>query len=922
MMFGLFGDLNKKEVSKIEPIVGQINQHSSTIEALTKEQIRIRVEELKTKVQDEIKAVVGDESESALIQNEDEREKWQIDRLKKVEQSVLDEILPEAFALVREAAKRTIKERHFDVQLTGGVVLHQGKIAEMRTGEGKTLVATLPAFLNALTGKGVHIVTVNDYLAKRDAAWMGQIFDYLGVTVAAIGHETSLIYDTKAKKQQEKDAQLAAEEQGLVYTSDDSPLAAVSRKAAYQADIVYGTNNEFGFDYLRDNMAQDPEQMVQRELHYAIVDEVDSILIDEARTPLIISAPAEESASEYHRFAKLVTNLEAEKDYTVDEKMKAISLTDAGIAKMESLLGLKNIYEQGVHLVHYMEESLKANILFTRDKDYVVKDGEVVIVDEFTGRMMPGRRYSEGLHQAIEAKEGVEVQKESLTLATISFQNLFRIYQKLSGMTGTAATEAEEFHKIYKLEVVEIPTNRPNQRHDFSDQIYQTVDEKFKAVCKDVAERHQKGQPILIGTISIEKNEYLSQLLTKAGVKHELLNAKNHEKEAHIIAHAGAVGAVTVATNMAGRGTDIKITKEVAEVGGLHVIGTERHESRRIDNQLRGRTGRQGDVGSSQFFVSMDDDLMRIFGGERLKSIMTTLRLPADMPIENKMISRAIESAQKKVEGHNFDTRKHLVEYDDVMNKHREVIYKRRRRILHMNTAEAQNHYIKNQFLSTAEERIRATLNSYLETNQDLTKAKDEIQRIIGVDLAGTEANLDSILSQVKQQYDAREQRFGAEIMRQIEKAIYLRAIDTAWIDHLTAMDHLRDGIGLRGYGQYDPLVAYKQESYKMFQRLLQVIDSAALEMIFRVEVAQAAAQPKPEKVQLKGADESDSGGGFTKEKTLEKTKVQKLMSSEADRSSNKPTGESKKVGRNDPCPCGAKKADGTPVKYKHCHGR
>ncbi len=917
-MFGIFGDLNKRELKKLEPLVQQVNEFEVGVEKLSKADIQKRTGELKGLVQQKLQeALKTDQSSPDEQMTADRLDQWERTRRKKAIQKATEEVLPEAFALVREAARRTLKERHFDVQLYGGMVLHQGKIAEMRTGEGKTLVATLPVYLNALAGRGVHVVTVNDYLAKRDAAWMGQVYDYLGLTVAAIGHEASLLYDPKRKAELEKAAQKESEEQGLVFTSDDSPLAPITRSAAYAADITYGTNNEFGFDYLRDNMAQDASQAVQRGLHYAIVDEVDSILIDEARTPLIISAPAAESTSEYRRFAGLVRNLEIETDYTVDEKLKAVVLTDDGIKKMESLLGIANIYDSGgVILVHHLEEALKAEVLFSRDRDYVVKDGEVVIVDEFTGRLMPGRRYSEGLHQAIEAKEGVEVKKESMTLATISFQNLFRLYDKLAGMTGTAATEAEEFHKIYHLDVVEIPTNRPNQRTDFPDLVYKTAGAKFKAVVDEITERNKQGQPILVGTVSIEKNELLSDLLKKSGVKHELLNAKNHEREAHVIAGAGHKGAVTVATNLAGRGTDIKLGPGASELGGLHVIGTERHESRRIDNQLRGRTGRQGDAGSSQFFISMEDDLMRIFGGDRLKNIMTTLKMPEDQPIEHGMISRAIEGAQKKVEGHNFDIRKHLVEYDDVMNKHREVIYRRRRSVL---LQREDGEGLKSEIMQLLEHRIRAVLEVHLASGAELDTARTELERMLGVSLAGIDTNLETIKGKVEQIYQEREKTLGDELTRVVERSVYLRAIDVLWIEHLTNMDRLREGISLRGYGQYDPLVAYKQESYRMFQDLLAAIESTVVETIFRVEVAQ---QNQSAKELESGASEEASGQVFQEVKTEQKVakqlakkdKVQELMQRETMRSSV--PASSKKPGRNDPCWCGSGK------KYKKCHGK
>ncbi len=744
----------------------------------------------------------------------------------------LDDLLPEAFAAVREAAKRTIGQRHFDVQLMGGVVLHQGKIAEMKTGEGKTLVATLPAYLNSLAGQGVHIVTVNDYLAKRDADWMGPIYDALGVTVGAIGHESSFLYRPMVARENRS-------------TMEIDNLAPVTRREAYAADITFGTNNEFGFDYLRDNMVMEQAQMVQRGHAFAIVDEVDSILIDEARTPLIISAPAEESAQLYQQFAKIIPRLKKEEDYKVDEKMRASALSDKGIKKVEELLGLPNIYSpEHVNLVHHLEESLKAHALFFRDKEYVVRNGEVIIVDEFTGRLMHGRRYSGGLHQAIEAKEGVEVKRESDTLATISFQNLFRMYKKLSGMTGTAATEAEEFHKIYKLDVVEIPTNKPMVRQDSQDMIYKTEEAKFAATVNEIKQKHKAGQPVLVGTISIEKNERLSRFLKKSGIPHELLNAKHHEREAKIIANAGKIGAVTVATNMAGRGVDIilggrppegresqkkdKIEKwkkeheKVIELGGLHVIGTERHESRRIDNQLRGRSGRQGDPGSSRFYVSLEDDLMRIFGGERLKNLMNRLGLPEDQPIEHGLITRSIEQAQKKVEGHNFDIRKHLIEYDDVMNQHRKKIYAQRKEIL-----EAP------------------------EVHEVVTNLMSEEER---------------------SDYKAKEKQYGLDVLKRAEKFIFLRVIDTLWIEHLNTMEELREGIALRGYGQRDPLVEYKHEAYNLFQGLQNAISDRVVEMLLNLELQAPSTVPPPGILQqrpitMRGADESLAGGGIKQPK-------------------------------------------------------
>ncbi|MFH0854202.1 MAG: preprotein translocase subunit SecA [bacterium] len=718
----LFKDPNEKVIAKIRPIVEKINKLEPEFEKLTDEELKNKTEELKASLKENKKKYAGEvekienEIENTASQNEKQKLKF---KLLEKRNSPFDDILPEAFALVREAGKRTLgkeKARHFDVQLVGGIALHRGQIAEMKTGEGKTLVATLSLFLNALDGKGCHLVTVNDYLSRVGAGWYAPIYGLLGVSVGVIIHDKAYIYDLNYTDENQFDERL-------------KHFREASRKDAYAADITYGTNNEFGFDYLRDNMAQSLEQKVQRDLHYAIVDEIDSILIDEARTPLIISAPREESSELYFKIDKIVKTLAEGKrkeknqglmaqlekksfdedgDYNVDEKMRSAALTQQGIKKMEKMLGLENIYtEGGARLAHHIEQALKANVLFHRDKDYVVKDDEIIIVDEFTGRLMHGRRYSEGLHQAIEAKEGVKVQRESQTLATITFQNYFRLYKKLAGMTGTAVTEAEEFSKIYNLEVVVIPTNRSLVRKDLNDSIYKTEEGKFKAVIREIKERHSKGQPLLVGTIAIEKNEYLSALLEKEGIPHQILNAKQHEREAQIIAQAGKVGAVTIATNMAGRGVDIILggnpsdldeAKKVRELGGLHIIGTERHESRRIDNQLRGRSGRQGDPGSSQFFVSMDDDLMRIFGSERMKSVMTKLGVPDDMPIENKIISKSIEASQTKVEGFHFDNRKHIVEYDDVMNKHREVIYRKRNEILEAANFTSSQRGIKEDF--------------------------------------------------------------------------------------------------------------------------------------------------------------------------------------------------------------------------------
>ena len=745
----------------------------------------------------------------------------------------LDEVLPEAFALVREAAKRTLSQRHFDVQLIGGIVLHQGKIAEMRTGEGKTLSATLPIYLNALTSRGVHVVTVNDYLAKRDSVWMGQIYHLLGLSVGCIVHDTAFVYDPAANKDKERDAT------GSFKVIDDY-LRPVSRKEAYACDITYGTNNEFGFDYLKDNMAQDLSQQVQRGHYFAIVDEVDSILIDEARTPLIISAPDTESSKWYQEFAKIIPNLKSQTDYQIDEKLKAVTLTEEGVNKIEKTLGQGNIYEErGIKYLHHMEQALRAEVLFKRDKDYVVKDGQVIIVDEFTGRMMPGRRWSGGLHQAVEAKEGVFVQPESLTLASITFQNYFRMYEKIAGMTGTASTSGEEFDKVYKLDVVMVPTNKPMQRRDLPDRVFKTQAGKLQALVREIKERHQSGQPILVGTTSIEKNEYLGKLLEREGVPHQILNAKHHEQEGEIIAQAGKFGAVTIATNMAGRGVDIILggnpssteeAEKVRQTGGLHIIGTERHEARRIDNQLRGRAGRQGDPGSSQFFLSLEDDIMRIFGGDKIKSLMGFLKIPDDQPIENKMISGAIESAQSKIEGMNFDLRKHILQYDDVMNKHREVIYNKRK-----------------DFLSKIKQGV----------------LREDVLNMIKKNGA------------TEEDYQKREKELGSETMRQVENAVCLRVLDMLWMNHLEEMEVLRDSVRLRAYGQQDPLVEYKSEGHRMFQRLLNAIESTIATTVLKANITKGPSAPS-QTVRPNGKD----------------------------------------INRNDQCPCGSGR------KYKKCCGK
>ncbi len=834
----VLGDSNEKILHSLQPIVERINALEKTFESLTDAQLRAKTDEFRRRL---------------------------------AEGETLDDLLPEAFAVVREAAKRTLGQRHFDVQLIGGIVLHQGKIAEMKTGEGKTLVATLPAYLNALEGKGVHVVTVNDYLAKRDAQWMGPVYHFLGLTVGAIQHEAAFLYDPEYPQQDERLRNLRP----------------VARREAYLADITYGTNNEFGFDYLRDNMAYDPSQLVQRELHYAIVDEVDNILIDEARTPLIISGPADKAQDRYYQFARLVPKLRKDVDYEVDEKRRVVTLTERGITRVEEMLGIpkgESIYDPRYYdLVPYLENALKAHVLFRRDRDYVVKDGQVIIVDEFTGRLMFGRRYSEGLHQAIEAKEGVRVQRESRTLATITLQNYFRMYHKLAGMTGTAATEAEEFYKIYGLEVVVIPTHKPMIRVDYPDVVYKTEAAKFRAVVAEIKELHAIGRPVLVGTLSIEKSERLSEMLRREGIPHQVLNAKYHEREAAIIAQAGQMGAVTIATNMAGRGVDIKLGPGVAELGGLHIIGTERHEARRIDNQLRGRAGRQGDPGSSRFYVSLEDDLMRRFGSERIASIMERLGVDEDTPIEANLVSKAIENAQVKVEGFNFDIRKHVVQYDDVMNKQREVIYSIRRNLL---TQDSLHDYLM--------ELLREEFSQIVEAHHDVddpTECAKAIAAIVPLpsDWQETIAGLqpaqiiDLALEAADAAYQQRIQEMGQQVWSQVEKLVVLRTIDNLWADYLTAMDELREGIGLRAYGQRDPLVEYKREAFRMFEQLQDNIRHDIAHTIFHVTVVQ---QPR---IAMTTNAPSDGRAAARN--------------------------PHRKVGRNDPCPCGSGK------KYKKCHG-
>ncbi|GBE01796.1 preprotein translocase subunit SecA [bacterium BMS3Bbin06] len=881
----IFGTKNEREIKRLGPIVERINAFEPEISPLTDQQLRAKTDEFRERLE-------GGES--------------------------LDDILFEAFATVRETAKRLINMRHFDVQLLGGVVLHEGKIAEMKTGEGKTLVATLPVYLNGLDGRGAHIVTVNDYLAKRDALWMAPVYHHLGLTVGIIQHDASFLYDPE-------------------FRADDKSydcLKPCSRKEAYGADVTYGTNNEFGFDYLRDNMKYEIDDYCQRELNYAIVDEVDSILIDEARTPLIISGPSEEATGKYYKIDKIIPKLREEEDFTVDEKAKTAILTEEGSIKAEKLLGVDNLFDpENIELVHHVLQGLRAHHLFKRDVDYVVKDGQVLIVDEFTGRLMPGRRWSDGLHQAIEAKEGVKIESENQTLATITFQNYFRMYNKLSGMTGTADTEAEEFARIYDLDVVVVPTNKPMIRMDYPDMIYKTEKAKFKAVVDEIEDCYKRGQPVLVGTISIEKSEVLSKMLKRKKIAHAVLNAKYHEKEAEIITQAGQAAAVTIATNMAGRGTDIVLggnpkglaegllkgkkepssedmedayrkaeescgrdRERVVQAGGLHILGTERHEARRIDNQLRGRSGRQGDPGSSRFFLSLEDDLMRIFGSDRISGLMGKLGMDEDVPIENKMVSKAIENAQKKVEAHNFDIRKHLLEYDDVMNKQRMEIYSFRREIL-----EAES------LRDRIDEMIGDVVSFIVETHcpgdkhpeyWDIEEMNSVVYGIFGVklestsDIMGIEALKEDVLRQLREFYDKKEEEIGSDLMRYLERIFMLQVVDVQWKDHLLAMDHLKEGIGLRGYGQKDPLVEYKREGFDMFADMTERIKNEVLTRLYRIQV--------------KSEDDA--------EKVTQRRNAPIILN-RGDGETRKPVKKTKKIGRNEPCPCGSGK------KYKKCCG-
>jgi len=900
----IFGSKNDREIKAIRPIVEQINGLESSLTPLSDQALADKTQEFKKRVG------AG---------------------------QTLDNILAEAFAVCREMSRRKLSMRHFDVQLIGGMILHKGRIAEMKTGEGKTLMATLPVYLNALEGKGVHLITVNDYLAKRDAQWMGVLYHALGLSVGIIQHDASFFFDPS-------------------YDASDKRLQALrpcTRPEAYRADITYGTNNEYGFDYLRDNLvATDLAQCVQRELNYAIVDEVDSILIDEARTPLIISGPTDETTDLYYRINAIIPQLKPEQDYTVEEKTKTASLTEDGNVRVEKLLGVDNLYDPNhMDLVHHVVKGLQAYSLYKRDVDYVVKEGEVIIVDEFTGRLMPGRRWSDGLHQAVEAKEGVKIANENQTLASVTFQNYFRMYKKLSGMTGTADTEAAEFAKIYNLDVNVVPTNRKMIRLDYADVVYRTEKEKFNAIVEDIKECHERGQPVLVGTISIEKSERLAGTLSRSGVKHNVLNAKQHEREAEIIAQAGRKGAVTIATNMAGRGTDIllggnpdfmfkqilyreedlsdarkleifeqiradceKDKQEVIAAGGLHILGTERHESRRIDNQLRGRAGRQGDPGSSRFYLSLEDDLMRIFASERVSQLMLKLGMEEGVPIEHGMVTRAIANAQKKVEAHHFEIRKQLLEYDDVMNKQRQVIYQHRRAVLGGSN-------LKDDLRGMIDGLVESALNIYCPAEQyseewDIKGLAELMHGQFGFDIAqgksdggealrtiGRDALLEDLRTQVREAYDRREQDLSPELMRFLEKTFMLQVIDHHWKDHLLGMDHLRDGIGLRGYGQKDPLIEYKREGFDLFAGMMERVKSDTLDRLFHVQAVRHEEQPTAAAVPPPPPVISRPLPPLILNRGEEPVAPQTVQHSDD------------KVGRNDPCPCGSGK------KYKKCHG-
>ena len=879
----LLGEGSEREIRRLEPIVQEINQLEPEMERLSAEALRAKTDEFRARIAEALDGVAEEPRKAAA-------------------QEVLDDLLPEAFALVREASRRTIGQRHFDVQLMGGAILHKGKIAEMKTGEGKTLVATLPIYLNALLGRGGHLVTVNDYLSRRDAGWMAPIYHALGLSVAAIGHEFSGIYD------------LAYDDPHPHHDDRLNHFRPVTRREAYHADVTYGTNNEFGFDYLRDNMVLRVEDVVLGDLYYAIVDEVDFILIDEARTPLIISGMVEAPTERYKQFAQIVRRLTPGADYTVEEKIKNATLTEEGVTKVERILGIGNLSDpEHVDLMHHIQQAVRAHACYKKDVDYVVKDGQVIIVDEFPGRLCPGRRYSDGLHQAIEAQEGVKVERESQTLATITFQNFFRMYQKLAGMTGTAKTEEEELQKIYNLPVVVIPTHKPMIRQDHPDVIFKNERAKWKAVVAEIEEWHKQGRPMLVGTRSIEKNETLSEMLRRRGIPHQLLNAKNHEKEAEIIAQAGRLGAVTVATNMAGRGVDIILggnppdppeAEKVKALGGLHVVGTERHEARRIDNQLRGRSGRQGDSGSSRFYVALDDELMRIFGGERVAAWMDRLRIDEDTPIEANLVSRQIEGAQKKVEQYHFDVRKHVLEYDDVMNVQRKLIYEERRKVL-------LGENLRENLVDMIERLVEETVNLYCPSSVprdewDIPGLREAAAVLIPHLADVREENLrgssdeitEFLLARALEAYEAKEREVGEETFREIERLILLQVFDRKWIDHLQNMESLREGIGLRAYAQASPLIEYQREGYDFFQQMLHDIQEEAVKFLLRVQVGPETPVPAPRVRQPVALGGRGSGAGG------------------ANPHASPAAREQRKIGRNDPCWCGSGK------KFKKCHGR
>ena len=829
---GVFGDAQKKILKKLWKRAQVINKLESKYEAMSDEELKAQTAIFKEKIDKALKQARTEEAKK-----EAEKGKKKSKKSKKAKKNntindtkILNEILPDVFAVAREASKRVLGMRPYDVQLIGGMVLNMGAVAEMKTGEGKTLVAMLPAYLNALTGHGVHVVTVNDYLAQRDAGWNGPVYDFLGVSVGVIINEASFVYDSEYENEEHDDERFRH-------------LRPATRKEAYNADITYGTNNEFGFDYLRDNMTAEVQYLRQRELNFAIVDEVDSILIDEARTPLIISAPAGDNPAAYYQFAKVASRLVPE-DYVLDEKRRSVTLTDEGIEKVQEMLGVDNLYSvKNTPLVYHMEQALRAEVLFKRDKDYVVTNsGEVIIVDEHTGRLMQGRRYNEGLHQAIEAKEGVAVKQESMTLATISFQNFFRLYKKLSGMTGTAFTEAEEFQQIYALDVIQIPPNRPIIRVDKDDLIYKTKAGKLKAIAEEIQKYHAKGQPVLVGSDSIANNEEIAHYLDQFGLPYEILNAKNNEREAAIIAKAGEKGAITLATNMAGRGTDIKLGEGVRELGGLVVIGSARHDSRRVDNQLRGRGGRQGDPGTTQFFVSCEDDLMRIFQGDRVKMIMTRLGVPDDMPIQTKSISRTLEAAQKRIEGFNFDSRKNVVQYDNVINRHRKVVYMMRRKILEGEDIEPEIKRLMRDEVKMLTEFSSKVNKNFDEEFKAVFDFDDDL--IHGIGLKRKEKEREKLaLEAVEEAYEAQEEKFGAETMRKVEREVYLKVLDTLWMQHLENMQHLREGIHWRSVGQRDPLVEYRSESQKLFDGLQRNLREEVLKILLTITPNEAAAE-------------------------------------------------------------------------------